>query len=251
MKDEERLICNRILDMANACYYRNIPVTTDFMDLYSQSLFQSMLKELPPVRYKLYGGYELAERKIIIFYPEYDYEPNFSEFYSAIRIKPSDRRFSTELTHRDFLGSVMGLGITRAKVGDILTNDTEAVLFCTNGITDYIVENLIQIKHTPVTCEVIYDAPEFSPKHTEIKGSIASLRLDSVIALGFGQSRNHIITCIEEGKTFVNGRIITSNAYSIKDGDIISVRGLGKIRFITILSGTKKGRLMVLLHKYI
>ena len=75
--------------------------------------------------------------------------------------------------------------------------------------------------------------------------------MDAVIALGFNSSRSHIISYIEEGKVAVNGRIITSNAYSIKENDVISVRGLGKIRYINTISETKKGRIFVLIHKYI
>lgn len=252
MKDEERLICNRILDMANSCYYRNIPVTTDFMDLYSQSLFQSIIKDLPPVKWELFGGYELSERKLIIFYPEYLKNINPKDFYSVIKISPMDKRFTEELNHRDFLGSIMGLGISRSKIGDIIIQDKEAIVFCTNTIADYIIDNLTSIKHTFVKCEEIYDdCQSYEPSYNEIIGSIASLRLDSIISLGFGQSRNHLISYIEEGKIFVNGRIITSNAYSIKEGDVISVRGLGKIRFISVISTTKKGRIMVLVHKYI
>mgnify|MGYP006874843438 CR=1 FL=1 len=71
MKDEERLICNRLLDMANNCYYRNIPVTSDFLDLNSQTLFHGIISELPDVKWIMTGGYELAERRMIIFLPAY------------------------------------------------------------------------------------------------------------------------------------------------------------------------------------
>ena len=99
----------------------------------------------------------------------------------------------------------------------------------------------------------IIDAEDFEyvPSYEEIRGTVASVRLDSVIALGFNSSRNHIISYIEEGKVAVNGRIITSNAYSIKDNDIISVRGLGKIRYVNTLSETRKGRILILIHKFI
>jgi RNA-binding protein YlmH len=252
MKDEERLICNRMLDMANNSYYHNIPVTTDFMDLYSQSLFHNIIKDLPPVKWKLIGGYELAERKIIVFYPEYMVDNDFYDSYATIRIYPADKRFSDDLNHRDFLGSVIGLGITRGQIGDIIIQDNEAILFCTNKIKSYILDNLSKIRHTYVRCEEIFASDiEFTPRYNEITGSVASLRLDAVISLGFGQSRSHLINYIEEGKIYVNGRIITSNAYSIKEGDIISIRGLGKIRFISEISTTKKGRMMIRIHKYI
>lgn len=251
MKDEERLICNRLLDMANSCYHRNIPVTTDFLDLNSQSLFSAIIKELPPVKWIFDGGYDLAERKMLIFYPEYmDYD--ISEYYSIIRICPVARKFSEKLTHRDYLGAILGLGINRSKLGDIIIDDESAYLFCCKSISTYIIDNLTLIKHTNVSCESISNINfKYQPKYEEITGSIASLRLDSIISLGFNISRNHIIKYIEEGRTFVNGRNITSNAYAVKLNDIISVRGLGKIKFIQELSTTKKGRLMIIIHKYI
>ena len=256
MNDEERLICNRLLDMANSCYHRNIPVTTDFLDLNSQSLFWNIIKELPPVRWMFCGGYPLAERKILIFYPDYmeeaDVNASLSDFFSIIRISPANKKFAENLNHRDFLGSIMGLGINRSKIGDIIMQEDSAYFFCTTGIAPYIIDNLGQIRHTIIRCQIVDDMNfDYEPAYQEITGSISSLRLDSVISLGFNSSRSHIIKYIEDGKTFVNGRIITSNAHNIKAGDLISIRGLGKIKFIKEITTTKKGRLMIIIHKYI
>ena len=258
MKDEERLICNRLLDMANNCYYRNIPVTSDFLDLNSQTLFHGIIGELPDVRWIMTGGYELAERRMVIFLPTYMEDVSdgdtgaTDEFFSMIRIVPATKNFSEMLNHRDYLGAILNLGISRTKIGDILVGEDCTYFFCTNGIADYIADNLSVIKHTSVRCEITsHRNINYEPAYEAIQGSIASLRLDSVIALGFNSSRSHLISYIQEGKIAVNGRIITSNAYNIKPGDIISVRGLGKIRFISEITTTKKGRLMVLIHKYI
>lgn len=255
MKDEERLICNRLLDMANNCYYRNIPVTSDFLDLNSQTLFHGIIGELPDVRWIMTGGYELAERRLIIFLPAYMddiSDDDIGDFFTVIRIVPATKNFSEKLSHRDYLGAILNLGITRAKIGDILINEDCAYFFCTNGIADYIAENLSLIKHTSIRCEITSNRGfNYEPTYEQIQGSIASLRLDSVIALGFNSSRSHLISYIQEGKIAVNGRIITSNAYNIKPGDVISVRGIGKIRFISEITTTKKGRLMVLIHKYV
>lgn len=258
MKDEERLICNRLLDMANNCYYRNIPVTTDFLDLNSQTLFHGIISELPDVKWIMTGGYELAERRMIIFLPAYmsdisDTDTGGTEdFFSVIRIVPVAKNFSEKLSHRDYLGAILNLGIARTKIGDILVNDDCTYFFCSNGIAEYVADNLSMVRHTGVRCEITSNREfNYEPVYEQIQGSIASLRLDSVIALGFNSSRSHLISYIQEGKIAVNGRIITSNAYNIKPGDIISVRGLGKIRFISEITTTKKGRLMVLIHKYV
>ena len=114
------------------------------------------------------------------------------------------------------------------------------------------IQNISKIRHTYVTVELLDRADfNYTPEYEEIKGTVASLRLDAVIALGFHGSRNQLITYITDGKVAVNGQIITSNAYNLKPDDIISVRGLGKIRFIRSITETKKGRLMVIINKYI
>lgn len=250
MNTDDRLICNRIMEAADNCYNRDIPVETDFLDLYKQTLFCSIIKDLPPVSYKVMGGYDLAERKVIQFLPYEEYPADLP--YTVLKIVPVQAKFSEKLTHRDYLGAILNLGIVREKIGDIVINDDSVLLFCTNKIADFLVQNIVKVRNTYVRTEII-DAEDFEyvPSYEEIRRTVASVRLDSVIALGFNSSRNHIISYIEEGKVAVNGRIITSNAYSIKDNDIISVRGLGKIRYVNTLSETRKGRILILIHKFI
>lgn len=248
--DEDKLIINRILDEANMCYNRDIPVCTDFLDLNSQTVFYRHINELPPVCYRIWGGYESAERKIIIFYPYEGYEYRLP--YAIIRVSVCNTKFADKLCHRDYLGALLNLGIVREKLGDILINDNDAYVFVANAMADYVCENLVRVKNTMVICNVIEDIDfNYEPKTAQIEGSVASLRLDSIIALGFGMSRSHIISYISEGRTYVNGRIFTSNGYSLKENDIISVRGLGKIKYTGNVKSTKKGRLIVKIDKYI
>lgn len=253
MIEDDRIICNRFLELANNCYIRNIPYNTDFLDLYKQDLFNSILKELPPVCHQVMGGYDLAERKLVQFLPLGRQQADYSDRpYSIIKIAPADRRFSEELTHRDYLGAILNLGITREKLGDLIIDGSEAYLLCINSISDYLLNNITKVKHTFVKVSLVDESNwDYVPAFEEIKGTVASLRLDAVIALGFRTSRNHIISYIEDGRVAVNGRIITSNGYNINPLDIISVRGLGKIKFINTVTETKKGRQMVIINKYI
>ena len=250
--DEDRLTAGKLIDAANMCYKRDIPVATDFLDLNKQSVFHRInsSSEWPPVYYVMDGGYDTAERKMIIFLPYEDFP--YNQPYDIIRIKPANPRFAESLTHRDYLGSLMGLGITRDKLGDVVLDDGCAYVFADANISDYIISGLCQVKHTTVTASTV-DKLDFNytPAFEEIKGTVASVRLDSVISLGFGGSRNSMISHIENGQTAVNGRIITTNAYNLKPDDIISVRGLGKIRFVNSVASTKKGRLVVVIHKYV
>lgn len=250
MNDDDKLVCNRFIDAANNCYYRNMPINTDFLDLYRQSLLNSILKEMPPVYRMEMGGYDLAERKLILFLPNKDFPYDLP--YKIIKISPANLKFSEDLSHRDYLGAILNLGISRDKIGDLIIGENEVYLFCIDNICEFLLQNITKIKHTFVKTELVESADfNYVPQHEEIMGSIASLRLDAVIALGFKESRNHIISYIEEGKVAVNGRIITSNAFQLKENDLIRARGLGKIKFIRTITETKKGRLMVIIHKYI
>lgn len=250
--DDDRRTAGRLLDMAGNCYNSGIPLYTDFLDLNKQSIFHKVctMPDFPPVHYIMDGGYDMAERKAVIFLPYEDFP--YSTPYDIIMIKPANIRFAQELNHRDYLGSLMGLGIVRDKLGDIIVDNGCAYVFAATGISDFIISNLCQAGHTTVVASIV-DKPDFhyTPAFEEIKGTVASLRLDSVISLGFKGSRSSMISHIESGQTAVNGRIITSNAYNLKPGDIISVRGLGKIKFIDSVASTKKGRLVVIIHKYI
>lgn len=250
MKDDDRLICNRFLEYAENCYQRDIPVITDFLDLHKQTLFHTVLHKMPPVSWKATGGYDLAERKVLIFLPYEDYPQ--PESLKAIEISPLSGKFAPDLSHRDYMGSIMNLGVVRDKIGDIVIDQQKAYVFATLGIADYLMEHLLRVKHTPVHAKILEPTVlNLAPEFKEIKGTVASLRLDAVISLGFNSSRSQLITYIEDGLTAVNGQIITSNGYQLRPDDIISVRGLGKIRFIQSICETKKGRQMVIIHKYI
>lgn len=250
MNDNETLEIHRILDVANRCYNRNCETYTDFLDLGKQTVFNSILNQLPPVSYKIMGGYDLSERRVVVFLPYEDFPMDIP--YTIIKITPANAKFSEDLTHRDYLGSIVGLGITRDKFGDIVITDDAAYVFVMKDIAGYVMDNLTKIRNTIVRTAYV-DAVDFeyTPRYTEITGSVASLRLDAVIALGFSISRNHIVSYIEEGRVFVNGRVITSNAYNLKDNDIISVRKLGRIQFMNSITSTKKGRIMVSIRRMI
>ena len=161
-------------------------------------------------------------------------------------------KFSEDLTHRDYLGAILNLGVDRSVVGDILIEDHAASFFCLRRMIDFFLENLCRVRHTTVVASKIKDPGDIpEPKLSPVTGTCASVRLDSLIALAFGTSRSSIVHCIEEGLVFVNGRLITSNGYEPKEGDIISVRKKGRFIFDGVTRQTKKGRLGVRILLYI
>ena len=170
----------------------------------------------------------------------------------CIRLEPKAVKFSEDLTHRDYLGAILNLGVDRSVVGDILIEDHAASFFCLRQMTDFFLENLCRVRHTTVVASKIENPGDLpSPELKPVSGTCASVRLDSLIALAFGTSRSSIVHCIEEGLVFVNGKLITSNGYEPKEGDIISVRKKGRFIYDGVSRQTKKGRLGVRILLYI
>ncbi len=247
---EEGRLKRRFLELANTAYQRMIPVFSDFLTLYEQDVFLHMTRELPPVNYKLIGGCPYVERALIAFIPmEWEYEPDIP--IDIIRIAPVNSRFSDSFSHRDILGALMNLGIERSVLGDILLDGNTAYVITLRKMQAYICRELSRIKHTTVACTVVTAADvTWHPAFQEITGSVSSVRPDSVSALAFHRSRTVIQAAIQEGRLFVNGRLITTNACHLREGDRISIRGLGKYEFLGAAGVSKKGKTIVKINLY-
>lgn len=251
MNKEEVMLQKRLIELSNLSYKRDIVTFSDFLNLNELNILHTTPKDLFPSRYETYGGYEPAERQMVAFLPDalyYDYQYPIS----VLRISPANRKFAEELTHRDFLGGILHLGIERSCLGDLLVEDSVCHVFVTDTMADFICEQLTRIRHTVVKTEKI-DGESFSvtPRLETVKGTVASVRLDTVLSVAFPLSRSRMTGLVEGGKVFVNGKLITSNGYRLKEGDIISVRGMGKLVYQGVLSETKKGRQYIQVGKYI
>ncbi len=248
---EEELFLKRIHELIYLADTRGYTTVTDFLNLNESTLFLNHLKELPNVQYKFWGGYADAERKRLAFYQADD--NLFEEFnISIIKIIPNNSKFADSLTHRDFLGSIVGLGIDRCKLRDILIKDNTGYLFAEKTIGSYIVDTLTKIKHTYVRCSITQlEEIDITPSYQEIRGTISSARVDAILALALKTSRSSITGLISGGKVFINSRLVTQNSTSLKENDIISVRGHGKFIYCGITNQTKKGRLYATILRYI
>ena len=251
MTREEQQLEKHFRDLARTAYQRGIAVFSDFLNLNELNIFQSLRGEFSYLETETFGGYELAERQIAVFRPE---APVFYADYpvKCLKITPLNAKFAEDLNHRDYLGAVLNLGIDRACLGDILVEEDVAYLFCLERMADFIRDNLIRIRHTSVYVEQV-EAENFhyEPKYKEVSGTVASVRLDKLLALAFNASRSSLTGLIEGGKVFVNGKLVTSNGYEPKEGDLISVRGMGRFRFRETGGQSKKGREYVILWRYI
>ncbi|RGG66663.1 RNA-binding protein [Eubacterium sp. AF17-7] len=250
MNKEDNYVKNRLLDLADITYSKNIYAYSGFLNLNEINIFNTITNQLPPVNYYLTGGNVYAERKIVVFKPiEVYYEEDVP--ITLLKIEPLNKKYADTLNHRDYLGAILNLGIDRSKIGDIFIGENVAYIYVITGISDYIINNFTKVKHTLISCKIAYDEIEnVRPNLKEIKGTIGNIRLDSIISLAFNKSRSSIVSYIEEKKVFVNGKIITSNGYSIKENDIISVRGLGRVIYNRQISVTKKGKNLVSVSIY-
>ena len=267
LSKEEQIIYSHYEDMFHLADRRGIPVYSNFAGLNEINLAYRMLdeqhipKEIQDSRVVLYGGYKDAERCIICFLPEILYEENETDSFPivCIKIEPANKKFCGELTHRDYLGTVMGLGIEREQIGDIVIKKEGSdrntyyvgYVFCKKSISDLIL-GIERIKNTTVKTSLA-DGRELTlqQSYKEISGSVASLRVDSVVSVAVKTSRSKCLDIIREGKVYLNGRCCTENAKNISNNDIITVRGYGKFLIETSDSKTKKGKYHIIVKQYI
>lgn len=250
-KPEEKLWFAKALEQAYCCIRSYEPCFTDFSNPFQIGELISLLGYNPEFKSVAFGGFEGCERVMAGFFPEY-MEIDESLFpIRAIKISYNEK-FSAKLSHRDFLGSVLGLGLTRDKVGDIIIEDGYAILLVKSDIADFILTNLERVAHTKVKNEEISLE---SLKGREEKGEekaiiVSSLRVDAVLSGAFNLSRGKISELIAGGRAFVNWKEEPSASKNVNEGDIITLRGTGRIKIIEIKGKTKKDRFVLNIHKY-
>ncbi len=233
-----------IFDMAEICEKRFSSVYGDFL---SENSISTLLcrKQFLPMEPMLFGGYEDSERQMVAFIPEYE-DADFP--ISAVRITSPMLK---SLSHRDFLGSVLGLGIKREKCGDILIFENECYIIAHSEIASFISSNLTKVGRVGVKCEdcPLSDIRLPEKSFTPISGTVASLRLDAVVSLFVSKGRSHAAELVTAGFVFVNGILSDKNDMRLSDGDTISVRGHGKA-ILEISGKSKKDRTFVTLNKF-
>ena len=199
----------------------------------------------------LTGGYEAAERKILAAGTETEAGPAEPPV-SVVAVRPKSEKYAEELTHRDYLGAILGLGIERSLIGDILLQGKRAWFFCLASAAEMLASSLTQVRRTTVEAQVTgTDVPELQPRYAPQRLNVASERLDAVTAAFIGLSRGQADKLFGAEKVFVNGRTVTDRSARLKEGDILSVRGFGKAVYDGIEHETRKNRLWVMLRKYI
>lgn len=232
----------------NAPYF----IFTDFLGLMEQAIFHEVKRDFPAARYSLFGGAEGTERIMIRLgdCDELGYEEDFP--IVTVKIAPASLKYAEALTHRDYLGSILGLGIERSVIGDIVIREKLAYVFVKEDMADYIIDSLTKVRHTDVRLSRIDALPEGALYKTERRRLQAvGERVDAVIAKLFGLSREDSLSLFKKGLVFSDGRQISSASYIPKRNELISVRGHGRFIYLGYETLTKKGKLNIEVDLYV
>ncbi|MDR1530859.1 MAG: hypothetical protein LBS62_01490 [Clostridiales bacterium] len=237
----------KVLDRYYLCRRESAMVFSDFLDPESTEKFLRIFKQDRDVQALAFGGFADAERKIIGFAPA-GFDLDGEDFPIAALTLRYNEKFSDPPAHRDYLGAVLGLGLDRAKVGDICLTRGGAVLFIAADLAGYAAANLD--KAGRVKLNVTMGAAE-TPRENgaEIRLTVASLRLDVVTSAAFNISRKKSAALIEGEKVFINWSLVSNSAKPVAEGDVITVRGLGRVKFSRLDGKTKKGRFGLVIIK--
>lgn len=234
----------RLKDLADKSFRQNIYTFSSFLGLAELEVYYKVEKELSFAHPTLFGGDEGAERKMVRFgsSEEFGYEEEYP--ITCLHVRPLLAKFADNLSHRDFLGALMNLGMERGCIGDIRVGEKEGYLYCQASMAEYICENLTQIKHTHVKCEVVERMGTTEADEPEEKNVlVSSLRLDGCIAKLYNISRTESLNLFQGGRIYVDGRLTENNSRALKCGEVVNVRGYGKFTFCGVKYETKKGKL--------
>ena len=245
------MLLAKVWDKITAGLRRNIPANTGFLSPRELEMTRYLFGDLDGLH--TFGGYEDAERQMLVYLPAYlDENALTAEDSPIVCLRASFYEGDTP-THRDFLGALMGAGIARETVGDICVGKGSCDFFVTAEIAPYILQNFTDAGRTKLHLKqialnkVIISEPELK----EIRDTVASLRLDSIISAGFRIGRSLAAEYIVSGRTAVNGLPCEKPDKPVAEGAKISVKGLGKIRLSCINGETKKRRISVVIDRYV
>ena len=248
---EDRVLLAKIWDKVNAGIRKNIPSNTCFLSLRELDMARFLFGQAEGLY--AFGGYSEAERKMLVYLPDYMDESFLQDEESPVICLRANFYEGDAPSHRDFLGALMGAGIARETVGDICVGKGYCDFFVTNEIAPYIEQNFSSAGRTKVSIQRISlaDVVICPPETKEIRDTVSSLRLDSVIASGFRIGRSAAASYITAGKVAINGLPCEKPDKAVEEGIKISVRGFGKIQLTNVGGQTKKGRISITINRYI
>lgn len=254
---DDKILLAQVSDKIEMCENKNKIEYTDFLDLAQIELVQNYIDKLKIENYMSYGGFEQAERKMFVIYPEKFnstvVEKNLASIVKIVRIQLPDE-LKGKYTHRDYLGAVIKLGVKREKVGDIIVDNDGADIIVEKDISKFLLENLsglTRFSKSKITIEKIDNLRTVEVRREERDIIVSSLRLDNVISELARCSRNKALDIINMERVFVNFQCETKKTKQIKTGDMVTIRGKGRFYIKELVGQTKSGRVIVKIEKFV
>ena len=256
-KQEDKICLAQILDKIELMQTRGKIEYTDFLDMYQISLVENFLKKIKFENYKIYGGYDDAERKILIVYPEkYDdnmLEKNYSKLLKVVRVT-LDEEEKGKYSHRNYLGGIVKLGLRREKVGDILVDNDGADIIVVEDFSEILKKELPSLKRFENSKVEKFELKDLRKKEIrieDVKIIVPSLRLDNIVSDLARTSRSKAAQIIAQERVFVNGQNETKLSKQIKLNDVITIRGKGRFVIKEFDGTTRSGRTVIVVEKYV
>ena len=243
---EQQLLEKRLKELSDRSFVRGIYTETDFLSPAAQAVAERLQRSADVRSLSFFGLFPEAERNLAVFGKEEELGCPYAPPIDCLQITPRSDKFGEELRHRDVLGAMLSLGIKREKIGDILLDGKIAYAAVLRGITPFLLENLTRIRHTDIRLCVMDTLPEAAKKEPEAKVYfVSSERLDCLCAAVYKLSRGEAKELFEKERVFRNSLPALDPAAVPKHGELISVRGFGRFRYLGIKKETKKHRLLV------
>lgn len=247
---EERLLLSRVWDKVNEAA-RGVPAHTPFLSEAQQEGVTRLLNAAGRPRHLFAGGCPDAERKVCALLPDWQEPEDWEAPYTALRCRWQSGE--DHPNHRDFLGAILGQGIDREKVGDILVGEGSCDILVMRELAPYLLQNLDSAGRTRLRVEEISPEDLQPPKKQVkvIRDTVSSLRLDSALATGFSLSRGKAADLVAAGRVEVNHALCLKSDRAVAQGDTFTCRGLGKCVLTEVNGLSKKGRVMIVMERYL
>lgn len=247
MEKQDLAFSAHIRDLFLLAQQKSTTRFTGFLDMHQLVMARQIALSSGYSNFTFFSGYPNGERAILGVFSKYRPQESFPITPITLRFRKEDH-----IGHRDILGSLMGLEITRESIGDILVGDGIAVVFVLNTVSSIILNELKKVGNCGIN--IIEGMPPILPplhKYLDVTAVVSSLRLDCIVAAMAGISRDKSCQTIKSKLVFVNGSSVCNPSRKVLEEDVVSIRGFGKFLFANVLKTTKKGRLQILYKKYV
>ena len=250
---EERIVLARALDQLDRAANRSIPCATQFLSPAQRAALEPLIAASGHPKHLFHGGFEGAERTVCVFLPDWQERSDWEAADELAAIQCAYPPTGAELTHRDLLGGLMGIGLTREKVGDILVGEKSAQIVCLLDAAPIILSQFDQAGRYRLKLREI-PLVELAPAPAEVKlihDTVSTLRLDAVLSSGFSLARGKAADAVTGGRVSLNHRECVKPDRAVAQGDVITCRGLGKCVVKTVGGQSRKGRIIIEIERYL